>query len=84
MGDRAGAGAVDGRAGGAGRMGGRMGKRRWTVAVVLAAALVVPTGGAAQARHVCGLDDPTLNQACESHPESNLLQKIVCLILPTC
>lgn len=62
-----------------------MSKRKTMAAVALAAALVVPTGGAAQARHVCNIEDPTLDQACESHPEdSSLFRKIFCLISPSC
>ncbi|MFN2588959.1 MAG: hypothetical protein ABR613_12700 [Actinomycetota bacterium] len=62
-----------------------MGKRRLAAAVALAGALVVPMGGAAGARHTCGLDDPTLNALCESHVEnSKLFQKIVCLLLSRC
>ncbi len=65
--------------------GGDMRKRRAAAALALAAALVVPIGGAAEARHTCGLDDPVLNALCESHIEnSKLFQKIVCLLLSRC
>ena len=62
-----------------------MRKRRAVAAVALAAALVVPMGGVAEARHTCGLDDPVLNSVCESHIEnSRLFQKILCLLLSRC
>jgi hypothetical protein len=62
-----------------------MRKRRAAAAVALAAALVVPLGGVAEARHTCGLDDPVLNSICESHVEnSKLFQKIFCLLSQYC
>ncbi|MDQ3982445.1 MAG: hypothetical protein M3271_07170 [Actinomycetota bacterium] len=51
------------------------------IAALAASSLLVASP--AHARHVCGLDDPTLNDACESHPE-NLLRQILCLISPIC
>ncbi|MDQ3915154.1 MAG: hypothetical protein M3323_07465 [Actinomycetota bacterium] len=62
-----------------------MRKRRAAAAVALAAALAVPMGGVAEARHTCGLDDPVLNELCEGHIEnSKLFQKIVCLLFSHC
>ncbi|HEV2757763.1 MAG TPA: hypothetical protein VG318_18540 [Actinomycetota bacterium] len=62
-----------------------MRKRRAAITLAVAAALVVPMAGAAEARHTCGLDDPVLNAVCESHIEnSRLFQKIVCLLLSSC
>lgn len=62
-----------------------MRKRRAAAAVALAATLVVPLGGVAEARHTCGLDDPVLNSICESHVEnSRLFHKVLCLLLSSC
>lgn len=39
----------------------------------------------AHARHTCGLEDPTLNAICETHPEdTSLFRKLFCLISPSC
>lgn len=51
------------------------------IAAVAASSLLVASP--AHARHYCGLDDPTLNEVCESHHE-NLFREIFCLISPTC
>ncbi len=53
------------------------------VIAVVASTLLVASP--AQARHTCGLDDPTLNSICESHVEqSKLFRKIVCLVFGAC
>lgn len=54
--------------------------------VTAIAATALLAGSPAQARHVCGLDriDERVDAICESHPETTLLQKLLCLISPTC
>jgi hypothetical protein len=53
------------------------------VTAVAASSLLVASP--AQARHYCGLDDPTLNSICESHgTDLPIIQKIICLILKSC
>lgn len=49
------------------------------------AASTLLLGSPAQARHYCGLEDPTLNSICESHgTDLPLFQKLYCLISPHC
>ncbi len=60
--------------------------RSLVVAAAIAAALVLPAAPA-QARHTCGLDDPTLNAICESHPTPRgivdfVIQTLRCVIAP--
>ena len=56
--------------------------------IALASAVAASTlllASPAQARHYCGLEEPTLNQICESHgTDLPLLQKLICLISPSC
>jgi hypothetical protein len=56
------------------------------IALVTAlAATGILVASPAQARHYCGLEDPTLNSICESHgTDLPLIQKLICLISPTC
>lgn len=54
--------------------------------VTTVAATALLAGSPAQARHVCGLDriDETVDAICESHPETTLVRKLLCLVSPTC
>jgi hypothetical protein len=57
---------------------------RLAVAAAIAATSLL-VASPAHARHTCGLEDPTLNSVCESHPDnSKLFHLIYCLISPSC
>lgn len=59
--------------------------RSVVAASALAVVATLPMGPAAQARHYCGLEDPTLNSICESHvTDLPLFQKLICLISKSC
>ncbi|HEX2058484.1 MAG TPA: hypothetical protein VHI71_08950 [Actinomycetota bacterium] len=53
------------------------------VSALAASSLLI--GSPAQARHYCGLEDPTANAICESHvTDLPLFQKLICLISKSC
>ena len=57
------------------------------VAMVTAFTILPGFGSPAHARHTCGLEDPTLNAICESHPNTDykdLLRFLYCLWSPHC
>lgn len=60
--------------------------RSTRIALVTAlAATSILVASPAQARHYCGLEDPTLNSICETHGyDLWLVQKLSCLISPSC
>lgn len=59
--------------------------RSTMIAVALAATATVPLAPPALAEHACNIEDPTLDQACESHGYDHpIIKKLLCLVLPTC
>jgi hypothetical protein len=60
--------------------------RSVAVAAALAAAASLPLAPAAHASHTCSMDEErtTLEEICESHPDVSLVDKLFCLVWPSC